>query len=127
MSAIFVGLLASALSSLGTNIEPDANASALHYSVQFDETTGSASLRCEGSSTGNCTFWIGDALSEQKLADASGTLAVGGVPVIVRVRSSKPGYCVGIDLSAPTKWPECMQGPLGGALDRSATVDYRWK
>ena len=127
MTAFLVGLLATALSTLGTSIEPDANASALHYSVQFDESTGSASLHCQGSSSGSCIFWVGDALSEQRSADGSGTLPVGGMPVIVRVRSSNPGYCVGVDLLAPPKWPDCTHGPLGGALDRSATVDYRWK
>ena len=127
MTVLLAGLLATALSTLGTSIEPEANASALHYSVQFDESTGSASLRCQGSSSGICIFWVGSALSEQQSADGSGTLPVGGTPVIVRVRSSSPGYCVGVDLLAPPKWPDCTHGPLGGALDRSATVDYRWK
>jgi hypothetical protein len=127
MTVLLAGLLATALSTLGTSIEPEANASALHYSVQFDESTGSASLRCQGSSSGSCIFWVGDALSEQHRADGSGTLPVGGTPVIVRMRSDNPGYCVGVDLLAPPKWPDCMHGPLGGALDRSATVDYRWK
>ena len=127
MTAFLAGVLATALSTLGTGIEPDANASALHYSVQFDEATGSASLRCQGSSSGSCTFWVGDELSEHKAADGSGTLAVGDTPVIVRVRSGNPGYCAGVDLQAPPKWPDCMHGPLGGTLDRSANVDYRWK
>ncbi len=125
MPSLLISLIAAALMPLGAHVDPDANPSALHYSVQFDEATGSASLRCEGSSTGNCTFWIGDALEEHSGADASGTLHVGETPVIVRVRSGNPGYCAGNDLAAPPKWPECTRGPLGGALDRSATVEYR--
>lgn len=124
MTAFLAAFLATTLSTLGSGIAPDANASALHYSVQFDEATGSAALRCEGSSTGHCTFWIGDAFNENNGADASGTLHVGDTPVIVRVRSSNPGYCAGVDLSAPPKWPDCTRGPLGGTLDRSASVDY---
>ncbi len=127
MTVLVAGLLAAALTTLATSVESDANASAMHYSVQFDEATGSASLRCQGSSTGSCTFWVGDELSESRSADASGTLPVGGEPVIVRVKSTNPGYCAGLDLVTPPKWPECTHGPLGGALDRSATVDYRWK
>ena len=125
MTAFLAGVLATALSTLGTGIEPDANASALHYSVQFDEATGSASLRCQGSSSGSCTFWVGDELSERKAADGSGTLAVGAAPVIVRVKAASPGYCAGTSEQAPPKWPECTRGPLGGTLDRSASVDYR--
>ena len=127
MTVFLAGLLATALSTSGTGIAPEADAPALRYSVQFDEATGSASLRCQGSSSGSCIFWVGDAQSEQQSADGSGTLPVGGTPVIVRVRSGNPGYCVGVDLLAPPKWPDCTHGPLGGALDRSATVDYRSK
>ena len=127
MTVFLASLLATALATTGAPSEPEATASALRYSVQFDESTGSASLRCQGSSSGNCIFWVGDALSEQQSADGSGTLPAGGTPVIVRVRSSNPGYCVGVDLLAPPKWPACTHGPLGGALDRSATVDYRWR
>ena len=116
-----------ALSSSGFGHDVDLNASALRYSVQFDAATGSAALACKGSSSGTCTFWVGDTSVQVKAADASGTLAAGAVPVIVRVNTTNPGYCAGLDVAAPPKWPECAHGPLGGALDRSAIVDYRWK
>ena len=116
-----------ALSSSGFGHDVDLNASALRYSVQFDAATGSAALACKGSSSGTCTFWVGDTSVQVKAADASGTLAAGAVPVIVRVNTTNPGYCAGLDVAAPPKWPECARGPLGGALDRSAIVDYRWK
>ena len=126
MTSLIAGLIAVALTTLG-DVDPDANASAsvLHYSVQFDEATGSASLQCHDSSTGSCTFWVGDSASDSRAADGSGTLAVGATPVIVRVKAASPGYCAGTSEQAPPKWPECTRGPLGGALDRSASVDYR--
>ena len=126
MTSLFAGLIAVALTTLG-NVDPDASASAsvLHYSVQFDEATGSASLQCHDSSTGSCTFWVGDSANDSRAADGSGTLAVGATPVIVRVKAASPGYCAGTSEQAPPKWPECTRGPLGGTLDRSASVDYR--
>ena len=127
MVSILAGLSLVVLTTFGTLLDPDANASALHYSVQFDEATGSAELRCTGSSTGSCVFWVGDTLSESGSADGSGTLTVGGLPVIVRVKAANPAYCAGVDLAVPPKWPDCTHGPLGGALDRSTSVDYRWK
>jgi hypothetical protein len=127
MASILSGFLLVALSSSGFGIDSDLNASTMQYSVQYDVNTGSAALACKGSSTGTCTFWVGDTSLERKAADASGTLPAGGLPVIVHVNASNPGYCVGLDIAAPPKWPDCARGPLGGALDRSATVDYRWK
>jgi hypothetical protein len=78
-----------------------------------------------GSSSGSCTFRVGDALSEHHAAADSGTLAVGATPVIVRVQAASPGYWAGVSDQAPPKWPECTHGPPGGALDRSSTVDHR--
>jgi len=127
MASILSGFLLVALSSSGFGIDADLNACAMHYSVQYDVSTGSAALACKGSSSGTCTFWVGDTSVEHRAADASGTLAAGALPVIVHVNASNPGYCVGLDVAAPPKWPDCAHGPLGGALDRSATVDYRWK
>jgi hypothetical protein len=127
MASILSGFLLVALSSSGFGIDSDLNASAMHYSVQYDVATGSAALACRGSSSGTCTFWVGDTSIERRAADASGTLAAGALPVIVHVNASNPGYCVGLDVAAPPKWPDCARGPLGGALDRSAVVDYRWK
>jgi len=127
MASILSGFLLVALSSSGFGHDVDLNASALRYSVQFDAATGSAALACKGSSSGTCTCWVGDTSVQVKAADASGTLAAGAVPVIVRVNTTNPGYCAGLDVAAPPKWPECARGPLGGALDRSAIVDYRWK
>jgi hypothetical protein len=127
MASILSGFLLVALSSSGFGGEAGLNASAMRYSVQFDESTGSATLACKGSSSGSCTFWVGDTSAQRQSADASGTLAAGGVPAIVRLNTTNPGYCVGLDVAAPPRWPDCAHGPLGGALDRSATVDYRWK
>ena len=126
MTSILSGLITVALTVLGSPVEPAAGASALHYSVQFDPATGSASLQCTSSSTGSCTFWVGDASSDRVSADRSGTLAVGESPVIVRSSATNPGYCAATSDRVPPKWPDCTRGPLGGALDRSATVDYRW-
>ena len=93
--------------------------------MQFDQATGSAALRCEESSSGHCTFWFGDGRGAYPIAAGSGTLEVGDAPAIVRVAASRPAYCASADESTPPKWPDCTHGPLGGALDRSATVDYR--
>ena len=127
MASILSGFLLVALSTSGFVGESERPAAAMRYSVEFDATTGSAALACKGSSSGTCTFWVGDTSVQVKAADASGTLAAGAVPVIVRVNTTNPGYCAGLDVAAPPKWPECARGPLGGALDRSAVVDYRWK
>ena len=127
MTSILSGLITVALSILGTPVEPAAGASTLHYSVEFDPVTGSAAIQCTSSSTGTCTFWVGDASSERRAADGSGTLAVGAAPVIVRSTAANPGYCAGASDKTPPKWPECTRGPLGGTLDRSTTVDYRWR
>ena len=43
------------------------------------------------------------------------------------VVAARPAYCAGLSEQAPPKWPDCTYGPLGGALDRSTTIDYRWK
>ena len=123
MTSILASLLAAAFTTLGTSVDVDP-AAALHYSVQFDETTGSTSLTCQESSTGSCTFWIGDGLGVASVATGRGTLSVGSAPAIVRVAAVHPAYCVGVSEQAPPKWPECTHGPLGGALDRSATVNY---
>ena len=125
MTSLLSGLIAAALTTLGWGVDTDAPAAELHYSVQFDEATGSASLACNASSTGRCTFWIGDATSERRAAGGSGTLEVGAAPIIVRVKAASPGYCAASSEQAPPHWPECTRGPLGGALDRSTTVDYR--
>ena len=127
MTSVLAAFIATALTTLGTNVETDANASALRYSVQFDEATGSASLQCNGSSSGNCTFWFGDGSIERHAAGGRGTLPVGSAPAIVRVVAARPAYCAGLSEQAPPKWPDCTYGPLGGALDRSTTIDYRWK
>ena len=127
MTSILAGLITVALTTLGASVDADADGDALRYSVQFDPATGSASLRCEGSATGSCTFWVGDTSIEHQAADGRGTLAVGDSPVIVRSSAANPGYCAGMDERTPPKWPECTRGPLGGTLDRSTAVDYRWK
>ncbi|HEY8974609.1 MAG TPA: hypothetical protein VIN75_10360 [Burkholderiaceae bacterium] len=124
MTPLLAALLAAALN-LGSAADPDATESSLNYSIQFDESTGSAALSCDGSSTGSCTFWFGDGHVDSARAAGSGTLAVGSAPAIVRVSAPHAAYCVGIDADTPPKWPECTHGPLGGALDRTETVDYR--
>ncbi len=125
MTSLLAGLVIAALGTLGSSIDTDATPSELHYSVEFDEATGSASLRCEESSTGRCTFWFGGGLGAHPVAAGRGTLEVGDAPAIVRVAAARPAYCAGPDATTPPKWPDCTHGPLGGALDRSATVDYR--
>ena len=125
MTSVLAGLIAVALTTSGSGVESDSNATDLHYSVQFDGATGSATLACNASSTGSCTFWVGDAASERHAAARSGTLVVGAAPIIVRLKAAAAGYCAGPSEHAPPQWPECTHGPLGGALDRSATVDYR--
>jgi hypothetical protein len=124
MTSLLAALLAAALA-IGPTAEPDASPSSLNYSVQFDESTGSAALSCDASSTGSCTFWFGDDHVDSARASGSGTLEVGSAPAIVRVSAAHPAYCVGVSAEAPPKWPECTHGPLGGALDRSESVDYR--
>jgi hypothetical protein len=125
MVSILAGLITVALTTLGGDGGTAAPAPTLQYSVQFDPATGSAALACEGSSSGSCTFWIGDASLVQSAADGHGTLAVGAAPAIVRSSAANPGYCASPSEQAPPKWPECTHGPLGGTLDRSTTVDYR--
>ena len=127
MTSILAGLITVALSSMGAGVGSDAAAPVLQYSVQFDPATGSASLACENSSSGSCTFWVGDASVVRTAADGRGTLPVGAAPVTVRTSAANPGYCAGLSEQAPPRWPECTHGPLGGALDRSTSVDYRWK
>jgi len=124
MTSLLATLLAAALST-GPIADPDMALSSLNYNVQFDAATGSSTLSCEASSTGRCTFWFGDGVGEGARAAGSGTLAVGDAPAIVRVSAAHPAYCVGVDADTPPKWPDCTHGPLGGALDRSETVDYR--
>lgn len=124
MTPLLAALLAAAFP-VGPSADPDAVGSSLTYSVQFDAATGSAALSCEGSSTGNCTFWFGDGRADTARAAGSGTLAVGSAPAIVRVSAPHAAYCVGVDADTPPRWPDCTHGPLGGALDRSETVDYR--
>ena len=87
MTSVLAAFIATALTTLGSNVEIDANASALHYSVQFDEATGSASLQCTGSSSGSCTFRFGDGSIERHLAGGRGTLAFGSAPAIVQPAS----------------------------------------
>ena len=123
MTSLLAALLAAALTTLGTSADSDP-AAALHYSVQFDESTGSTSLSCRESSSGSCTFWIGDCLGVASIATGRGTLSAGSAPAIVHVSAVHPAYCAGVSEQAPPKWPECTHGPLGGALDRSATVNY---
>lgn len=123
MTSLLAALLAAALTTLSVSEDADP-AAALHYSVQFDEATGSTSLSCRESSTGSCTFWIGDGLGVASIATGRGTLPVGGAPAIVRVAAVHPAYCAGVNEQAPPRWPECTHGPLGGALDRSATINY---
>ena len=125
MVSILAGLITLALSSTGSDGDAAAPAPALQYSIQFDPATGSASLACESSPTRSCTFWVGDASLVRTAADGHGTLAVGAAPVIVRSSAATPGYCAGPSAQAPPKWPDCTHGPLGGALDRSTTVDSR--
>ena len=123
MTSLLAALLAAALTTLGASADSDP-AAALHYSVQFDESTGSTALSCRESSSGSCTFWIGDGLGVASIATGRGTLSVGSAPAIVHVSAVHPAYCAGVSEQAPPKWPECTHGPLGGALDRSATVNY---
>jgi hypothetical protein len=125
MTSLLAALLAAALATVAPPPDTDADLSSLNYSVQFDESTGSSTLTCEASSSGSCTFWFGDGVVETARASGSGTLEVGGAPAIVRVSAGHPAYCVGVSAEAPPKWPECTHGPLGGALDRTETVDYR--
>ena len=124
MTSLLAALLATALA-IGPGADPEAGPSSLNYSVQFDAATGSAALSCDASSTGSCTFWFGDERSEGARAAGSGTLEVGSAPAIVRVSATHPAYCVGVSADTPPKWPECTRGPLGGALDRSESVDYQ--
>lgn len=125
MTPLLAALLAAALTTVGAGAAPDPALSSLNYSVQFDESTGSTTLTCEASSTGSCTFWFGDGYIDSARAAGSGTLPADSTPAIVRVSATHPAYCVGVSEEAPPKWPECTRGPLGGALDRSETVDYR--
>ena len=123
MTSLLAGLIAAAFTTLGASVDTDPSA-ALHYRVQFDEATGSTSLSCQESSSGSCTFWFGDGLGIASVAAGHGTLPVGSAPAIVRVAAVHPAYCATVSEEAPPRWPDCTHGPLGGALDRSATVDY---
>lgn len=125
MTSLLAALLAAAIATTAAPADSDAALSSLNYSVQFDESTGSSTLTCEASSSGSCTFWFGDGVVQTARAAGSGTLEVGGAPAIVHVAATHPAYCVGVSAEAPPKWPECTRGPLGGALDRSESVDYR--
>ena len=124
MTSLLAALLATALA-IGPGADPEAAPSSLNYSVQFDAVTGSAALSCDASSTGSCTFWFGDGYIDTASPTGWGTLPEGVDPVIVRVSATHPAYCVGVSADAPPKWPECTRGPLGGALDRSESVDYQ--
>lgn len=128
MLFLLAGLAATtvAAATLATSVEPAANASALHFTLHFDEATGSTSLSCRGSSTGWCTFWIGDPVQGQN-TPGQVTIPVGTAPATVTIDARQPAFCAGVDLQMPPNWPACIHGPLGGALDRSASVDYRWK
>ena len=127
MVSILAGLITVAVTTLSADGGAAEPAPALQYSVQYDPATGSASLVCESSSSGSCTFWVGDTSLVHTSADGHGTLNVGAAPVIVRSSAANPGYCAGLTDQAPPKWPDCTHGPLGGVLDRSTSVDYRWK
>jgi len=124
MTPLLAALLSTVLGAVpGT--APNPSSSALNWNVRFDADTGSSTLTCEASSSGSCTFWFGDGVVDSPRAAGVGTLTVGDAPAIVRVSATHPAYCVGVDADAPPKWPECTHGPLGGALDRSESVDYR--
>jgi hypothetical protein len=125
MTSLIAALLAASITTLGASVDPDLALSSLNYRVQFDESTGSTALSCEASSTGSCTFWFGDSVVDGPRAAGVGTLPVGSAPAIVRVAAAHPAYCVGVSEDAPPKWPECTRGPLGGALDRTESVDYQ--
>ncbi|HEY9023565.1 MAG TPA: hypothetical protein VIP05_04630 [Burkholderiaceae bacterium] len=124
MTSLLTALLATALAA-APGTAPDPALSALNWNVRFDAATGSTTLTCAASSSGSCTFWFGDGHVDSPRAAGVGTLTVGDAPAIVRVSATHAAYCVGVDADSPPKWPECTRGPLGGALDRSETVDYR--
>ena len=126
MSSI-AGLVAVSFAALSSGLESEAGAFAMHYNVRFDATDGTTKFVCRGSSSGTCTFWFGDPLNVDRVAGSSATLNVGNTPLTVKIASTDPAYCAGLDAKAPPKWPDCVHGPLGGLLHGSIAVDYRWK
>jgi len=125
MTSLLAALLALAFVPTRAAVDDDPPASALQFSVRFDEATGSAALSCDESSSGSCAFWFGDGQGSGPIAVQGGTLAVGGAPAIVRVTAARPAFCAGVSDRTPPKWPDCTHGPLGGALDRSSTIAWQ--